>query len=220
MSLKDFFISLPTMDQVSVSRFYIPGYTESLTLFSEVRVVFSPDWLQGVSEELKAYFIKAGFPCYMVPIFRGGSCYGFVVKGHGKLTPKFCTNEMIPGCERLREGGIVVFVEGFKDAYCPMVACKGLSAVVLPMLTSLPRRAFLGWLKTLKCRVVFIPDNDDHVLDHSARFNELCGKEQVTGRVFRLDGIKDFGTFFESSGGRVASLQEAKRLRGFICRGV
>jgi hypothetical protein len=217
MSFKDFFIALPLIDQVPVSQFYIPGYTESLQLFSEVRIVPSEDWLQGVSEELKAYFIKVGFPCYMVPVFRDSFCYGFVVKGFGKMTPKFCTNEMVPGCERLHGGETVILVEGFKDTYCPVVACRGIPAVVLPMLTALPGRALLKWLGLLGCRVIFIPDNDEHVADHSARFNELCGREKTAGSVFRLSGIKDFGTFFESSDGRGEALREAKELRGMVC---
>jgi hypothetical protein len=43
MPIKDFFVSLPTIDQVSVLQFYIQGYTESLRLFSEVRVIPSGD---------------------------------------------------------------------------------------------------------------------------------------------------------------------------------
>jgi hypothetical protein len=220
MPLKDIFVAIPTIDQVLVSQFYIPGYTESLRIFSEVRVVPSGDWLEGVSEIFKSYFIKVGFPCYLVPIFQGGACYGFVVKSFGKFTPRFCTNDLLPGCERLRGGEVVIFVEGFKDCFCPMLACKGLSAVVLPMLTALPGRALLGRLKSLGCRVVFVPDNDENFLDHVARFSELCGREQIGGSVFCLEGIKDFGDFFGSLDGRAAALREAKRLRRFICQSV
>lgn len=214
------FVVAPAIDQDIVSQFYIPGYTESLRLFSEVRVIPSLEWLDsGVSEELKSYFIKAGFPCYMVPIFRERSCYGFVAKSFGKMTPRFCTNEFIPGCERVKGGETVVFVEGFKDAYIPLVACRGLPVVVLPMLTALPRKALLGWLKGMGCRVVLVPDNDEHFSGHSARFSELCGSVQVPGSIFRLSGVKDFGDFFES-GQRASALQEAKRLRSFICQGI
>jgi hypothetical protein len=216
VSLKDFFISLPGIDQVSRSQFYIQGYTEALGLFSEVRVVFSPDWLQEVSEELKSYFMKVGFPCYLVPIFREHNCYGFVVKGLAKLTPKFSTNELAPGCERLKRGQVVILVEGFKDCYVPMMAFRGDFVTVLPMLTSLPTKALLGMLNDLDCRVILVPDNDGHAGNHSARFSELCGKVQVRGSVFRTEGIKDFGDFFLPEF-RQTALAEARRLRRFVC---
>jgi hypothetical protein len=219
MSFKDVFVALPTIDQVNTSSFYIHGYSQALCLFSEVRVVYSADWLQGMSEELKAYFIKVGFPNFVVPIFRGYNCYGFVVKGFGKMTPKFCTNELLPGCERLKGGEIVVLVEGFKDCYLPMLACKGLPVVVLPMLTAVPSKELMGALKVSGCRIVSVPDNDEHVANHSARFMELCGKVQIAGTIFNISGVKDFGGFFDPES-RVQAMAEAKRLRGFICSSI
>jgi hypothetical protein len=86
------------------------------------------------------------------------------------------------------------------------------------MLTALPSKALLGLLKTLGCRVVLVPDNDEHMADHTARFSELCGRVQIKGSVFRMEGVKDFGDFFVPEFRRQA-LVEAKRLRGFVCTG-
>jgi hypothetical protein len=54
--------------------------------------------------------------------------------------------------------------------------------------------------------------------DHSARFSDLCGSVQIPGRIFHLEGMKDFGGFFESVEGRALALREGKRLRSFICQ--
>jgi hypothetical protein len=215
MGLKEFFLSLPLIDQVPANQFYVPGYTESLKLFSEVRVVLSDEWLQGVPHDLQDYFYKVGFPCYFVPIFAGRSGFGFVVKGFGKYTPRFATNMLLPGCERLKGKEIVILVEGFKDAYLPMLSCRGLPVVVLPMLTAVPSKDLLSLLGQYKCRVVMVPDNDDQAGGHLARFYELCGKTGLNGRQFRLSQVGDFGDFFRPEL-REAALLEAKKLRGFI----
>jgi hypothetical protein len=188
-------------------------------LFSEVRVVLSDEWLQGVPHDLQDYFYKVGFPCYFVPIFTGRNCFGFVAKGAGKYTPRFATNMLLPGCERLRGDGkeTVVFVEGFKDAYLPMLSCKDLPVVVLPMLTAVPSESLLSLLRQYGCRVVMVPDNDDNAGNHLSRFYELCGKTGVKGSQFRLSQVGDFGDFFRP-GSREAALKEAKKFRGFISR--
>jgi hypothetical protein len=215
MGLKEFFLSLPLIDQVSAEQFYVPGYTESLKLFSEVRVVLSDEWLQGVPHDLQDYFYKVGFPCYFVPIFTKRNCFGFVTKGFGKYTPRFATNMLLPGCERLGGKETVVFVEGFKDAYLPMMSCKDLPVVVLPMLTAVPSKDLLSMLGQYDCNVVMVPDNDDLAGGHLSRFYELCGKTGARGFQFRLSQVGDFGDFFKPEL-REKALQEARKLRGFI----
>jgi hypothetical protein len=215
MGLKEFFLSLPLIDQVPINQFFVPGYTESLKLFSEVRVVLSDEWLQGVPYELQDYFYKVGFPCYFIPIFTVRSCYGFVAKGFGKHTPRFSTNMLLPGCEKITGGETVVLCEGFKDCFLPMLACKDLPVVVLPMLTAVPSKDLLSLLASYGNSVIFVPDNDDHAGNHLARFFELCGKTGVNGFQFRLSQVGDFGDFFETEL-RGRALQEAKKLRSFV----
>ena len=213
MDFRGFFNALPLLHQVDIYHFYIKGYTEALQNFSEVRVVLLGEWLSGVPDNLKEYFFRVGFPCYIIPIFQGSNCYGFVVKGFNKETPKFCTNMLLPGCERITGGEIVVFVEGFKDSYVPMVALKDLPVVVVPMLTSVPSKELLEALKGANCSVLFVPDADSYIGNHKARFFELCGKIGIHGDVFELGGgAKDFGDFFDP-GLRTGVLIEGKRLR-------
>ena len=217
MALRDFFSALPLLNQVNRYHFYIPGYTEALGYFSDVRVVLSEEWLSGVPHDLQDYFYKVNFPCYMVPIFRGTDCYGFVVKGFTKMTPRFCTNALLPGCERIQGGELVVLVEGFKDAYTPMLVSKGLPVVVVPMLTAIPSREFLGWLKEMGCSVLYVPDNDSRIGEHSARFSELIGSVGVRGAIHKLVGIKDFGDCFVSNDIiHKAVLEEGRTLRGVL----
>jgi hypothetical protein len=204
------------MDQVDPYYLYIKGYTESLRLFSGVRVVLSEDWLQGVPGDLQDYFFKVKFPLYFIPIFVNRNCYGFVVKGFSKHTPRFATNLYLPGCERIKGGETVVLVEGFKDAYVPMLACRGLHAVVVPLLTAVPSVGLMGYFHSLGCRVVIVPDNDEHRGDHLGRYYEICGRERMPAGCFDLRGLKDFGEVFDSPESKAIALAEGKRLREML----
>jgi len=215
MDFKGFFSNLPLLSQVDLYHFYIEGYTESLKLFSEVRVVLGEDWLSGVPLELQEYFYKVHFPCYFIPIFQNSDCYGFVVKGFSKMTPRFCSNHLLPGCERIKGGELVILVEGFKDAYLPLLSCKGLPVVVIPMLTSIPSKEFLCYLNSMGCSVLFIPDNDVHKQEHSARFFELAGKVGIKSYRYDVLGVEDFGDFFNPVLRDVA-LEQAKVFRGYV----
>jgi hypothetical protein len=215
MDFKDFYSVLPLASQVDPYHFYVPGYTESLRLFSEVRVVLNEEWLSGVPYDLKDYFFKVQFPCYFIPIFRGSECYGFVVKGFSKMTPRFCTNMLLPGCERINGGELVILVEGFKDAYLPMLACEGLRVVVVPMLTSVPSKELLSFLAAMQCLVLYVSDNDEHRAGHSARFFELAGHIGVRVNKFDLRSLEDFGDFFLPSK-RDQAVIEARSLRSVV----
>jgi len=212
MAFRDFFSGLPLITQVDPYHFYIEGYTESLRLFSDVRVILGEDWLAGVPYDLQDYIFKVNFPCYFIPIFTGSDCYGFVVKGFSKMTPRFCTNYLLPGCEHIKGGEMVVLVEGFKDAYLPSQVLNDLPVVVIPMLTSVPSKEFLCYLKSMSCSVLFIPDNDTYAQDHSSRFFELSGKVGVKAYKYCVEGIGDFGDFFNPALRGVA-LEQAKALR-------
>ena len=217
MGLRGFFSSLPLISQVDRYYFYIPGYTESLGYFSEVRVVLSEEWLDGVPFDLQDYFFRVGFPNYFIPIFRGNDCYGFVVKSFNKMTPRFSTNAMMPGCERINGGELVVLVEGFKDVYIPLLVSEGLPVVVIPLLTALPGRELLGFFKQMGCSVLYIPDNDSRIGDHSARFSELIGSVGVRGSIHKLGVVKDFGDFFSADYViRQSAVQEGRRLRHLL----
>ena len=216
MGFRDFFSTLPLVSQVPRRQFYVKGYTEALSLFSDVRVVLNEEWMSGVPHDLLEYFYRVKFPCYFIPIFRENNCFGFVVKGFSKETPRFCTNNMLlPGCERIKGGEVVVLVEGCKDCMIPMLALKGLYAVVIPMLTAVPSREFLGFLKEMKCTVVYASDNDEYRANHTARFYELCGKIGLLCFIYDLKGSKDFGDFFDIST-RDSVLSEGKRLREVV----
>ena len=221
MNLRDWFTTLPLLSQVNKYQFYIPGYTEALSLFSEVRVVMGEDWISGVPSDLQQHFYKVKFPCYFIPIFVGENCYGFVLKGFSKTTPRFCTNLLLPGCEKIKGGEIIVLVEGIKDCYIPMLACKGLPVVVIPLLTSVPSLGLLEFLRDAGCRVLYIPDSDDHVSNHKARFFELCGKAGIKSGFYELPSngsvcaFKDYGDFF-SPNLRTLVLNDAKRLRSYL----
>jgi len=216
VNFRDFFSALPSLSQVDLYHFYVKGYTESLKLFSDVRVVLNEDWLSGVPYELQDHFFKVNFPCYFIPIFRGTDCYGFVVKGFSKCTPRFCTNSLLPGCERITGGELVILVEGFKDAYLPMLACQGLPVVVIPMLTSVPSKELLTFLHSMGCSVLFVSDNDEHRANHSARFFELAGRVGLKAIKFDLMGsVEDFGDFFLPSR-RERAVMEAHSLRSAI----
>jgi len=215
VGFRDFFSTLPLISQVDPYHFYINGYTESLKLFSDVRVILNEEWLGGLPFDLQDHVYKVNFPCYFVPIFRGSDCYGFVVKGFTKSTPRFCTNFFLPGCEKIQGHEVVILVEGFKDAYLPMLACKDLPVVVLPMLTAVPSKELLCFLHSMNCSVVFISDNDAHRHNHVARFFELCGKEGIKASRFDTFEIEDFGDFFNSAC-RLKALEEAGSLRGWV----
>ncbi|MCL2129052.1 MAG: hypothetical protein FWH35_01695 [Treponema sp.] len=197
MVFRDFFSALPLLHQVDPYRFYVPGYSEALSLFSDVRVVLDESWLSGVPSDLQDYFFITNFPCFFIPIFTGKNCYGFVLKGFRKETPRFCTNMLLPGCERIKGGELVVLCEGMKDCFVPLYVSKGLPVVVVPLLTSVPSRDFLGFLKSMNCSVLFIPDNDERRGNHTARFYELIGSVGIMGSVYNLNpSFKDFGDVF------------------------
>jgi len=198
----DFFRSLPKISSVPFSRFYIPGYSETLLhTFSDVRVVLSQEWLSGCPAELHDYAYRTYFPTYFVPIFLGETCYGFVLRGGSvKFTPRFCTNYLLPGCESVTPGNRVVLVEGFKDAYTLRRA--GVSAI--PMLGSMPPSGILGWFQSMGVSVVFVPDFDDaEVQSNQVRgFTDKAIKAKLCFRVlaFPCGGpAGDLGDFFSAN---------------------
>jgi len=215
MGLFEFYQSLPSIESITPYQFYIKGYTEALKQFSDVRVVLSEEWLQGVPLDLRDYFYRVGFPNYFIPIFLQEDCFGFVLKGFSKETPRFGTNMLLPGCERIMPGGLVLLVEGIKDTYLPLQACRGLPVTVLPMLTAVPGRELLAWFKEHNCAVLYVPDNDDRRADHVSRFAEVCGKVGIRNSLFLLEQVGDFGEFFETTK-RIAVLEEGKRLRKLV----
>jgi len=215
MDFRDFFSSLPLVSQVDPYRFYVPGYTESLKLFSDARVIMGEEWLSGMPYDLQDYAFKVQFPCYFIPIFKGSDCYGFVMKGFSKFTPRFCTNALLPGCEHITGGELIILVEGFKDAYLPMLACRNMPVVVIPMLTSVPSKELLAFLHSMGCSVLFVSDNDSHRANHLARFFELAGSVGIKASKFDLRSLEDFGDFFLTSK-RDQAVIEAHSLRDVV----
>jgi hypothetical protein len=212
MDLGTLYAQLPKMDDVPVQRFYVPGYTEALRMYKGVRIVLDVSWLTGLEESLKAYFIEAGFPCYFIPICVQHDCYGFVVKSFGKRTPVFCTTFYRPNMEFVTKESVVCMVEGIKDSYILLKA--GLT--VVPTLASIPSKAVLEFYRDLGCRVVFIPDHDEHEQDFISQFQVKCSKlTPRLGRysIFTMEGPVglDFGDFFKPEC-RLLVLANAKRL--------
>jgi hypothetical protein len=199
--LQHFYESLPSLS--AVSSFYIPGYTEALSFFSGVRVIPHSSFIEGTDMMVfkKYFFALKALPVYFIPIFRKRKCYGFVLRGaEVKFTPRFCTNFLLPGCERIENGDIVFIVEGLKDSG-PLLM---LGVKTIPCLTSAPSVELLRWLKLKNCKVYIIPDWDEHLKEHVQVIRERL---QEAGYVeFRKDffihilaqrGVKcDLGDFF------------------------
>jgi hypothetical protein len=199
--LLSFYQSLPSIE--AVSNFYIKGYTESLKLFSGVKVVPHSDFIESsdAKQFSKLFFAIRQLPCYFVPIFVGRSCYGFVLRSAAeKFTPRFNTslNRYVPGCEGIQAGDTVFMCEGFKD--CGPLRLLGLKAI--PFLTAVPTLELLKWLKTLNCKVVIIPDNDTHRDTHvqqiAKRFKDSGFVNKQDWFWYPLSGVKDTGEFFDS----------------------
>ena len=200
VSVVDFFRQLPRLAD-TLPGFYVPGYTESLETFSEVRVIPSAEWLSGCPAELHDYAYRTYFPTYFVPIFLGETCYGFALRGGSvKFTPRFCTNFLLPGCERVTAGCRVVLVEGFKDAY----TLRRAGVLAIPMLGSMPPSGILGWFQSMGVSVVFVPDFDDAgVQSNQVRgFTDKAAKAKLCFNVlaFPCGGpAGDLGDFFSGS---------------------
>ncbi len=121
----------------------------------------------------KYFFALKGFPVYFIPIFRDRKCYGFIMRGSiEKFTPRFCTTFLNPGCERIIDGCTVFMAEGIKDVG-PLLS---LGLISVPMLTAVPNLLLLKWFKHKHCRVIIVPDCDEHTRGHikqiAKRFKE------------------------------------------------
>jgi hypothetical protein len=167
--LANFYQSLPRPGDVP--GFYIHGYTEALKYFSGVRVVPHSTFIEGTDAmQFKRYFMALkSLPVYFIPIFQERKTYGFVLKsGAVKFTPKFCTCELLPGCERVKDRDTVFMAEGIKDVGPLLMA--GYKAV--PMLTAIPSVGLLKRFKGMGCKVVIIPDCDTHLREHVKRMGQ------------------------------------------------
>ena len=179
--LRSFYMSLPTLK--GCKDFYVPGYTEALTLFSDVRVVPNSCYIEGTDAAAfrKYFFAMKSLPVYWIPIFYDRKCYGFVLKNNTvKVSVRFKVSDVfsVPGIERVRRGSLVFMAEGLKDVG-PLLS---LGYVSLPMLTSVPSLSLLMWLREQGCKVVVVPDHDEHERKHLTQI----------GRRFRAAGFEGF----------------------------
>jgi hypothetical protein len=163
--LIDDFIKLPKMISVPRTTLYIRGYTEALSFYSDVRVIPNEDWLQGeLRLLLRKHLRLVKPPLYLIPVFRDNNCYNFVLKGAEKYTPRvresssYLSSGFVPGIERIQKGDVVVFCEGFKDSFIFL----RLGMKCLPMLTSNPSFKLLQFFKSLNCKLIFVPDNEEN----------------------------------------------------------
>lgn len=192
MDMGEFYRSLCLLEK---SDFYVRGYTEALALYTGVRVVPDISYISGLSEDHRRYFISVGFPCYFIPIInRLNSCFGYVLKGREKKTPRNCTNFLLPGTDGVYENDIVVLVEGIKDSY--ILRKIGLKAI--PMLTSNPSEALLWWFRSHNNKVLFIPDNDMYLQRSVDNFVKKAKNVKLEYYIHKIDGVKDLGEVFDS----------------------
>jgi hypothetical protein len=212
--MKQFYTVLPTIAEMP--SFYVRGYTESLKLFTGVRVVPSVDFLTEVPYELRANFHKVGFPCYFIPIIDKQNCYGFVLKGVKKFTPVFCTNFRMPGLELVKPQDTVCIVEGFKDAY--LLLASGIPT--LPSCKAMVSKKMLSYLQSIHCRVLFIPDNDKNKQKFSEGFIRLAKMVRIAYKVFDLQDVGDLGEFFDDPSQnpycRQRSIEQVRRIREVV----
>lgn len=206
MTLLELYSSLPTIEQVP--SFYVPGYTESLKTYTGVRVIPDPSFIDGVSKVDLTYLKSVGFPCYFIPLMLHNNCYGYVLKGREKKTPRRHTKNVFPGQTEVTENDVVCLVEGFKDSY--LLRKIGIHAI--PMLTSEPCKELLTYLETYHCRLVFIPDNDQFRSNFIESFKKSISNFEIPYFIYKLDGVKDLGDFFLPEL-RDLALVQAKKIR-------
>lgn len=201
---ESFYLSLPQYGTVAVPG--IPAYTKSLELYNGVRVVPDESFVETVSSKDLGYFKSVGFPCYFIPIFRGSECYGYVLKGLEKKTPSSSGWLHNPGIERIKKGCTVWLVEGIKDSYLPL-KCK---QVCVPMLSSGVTAKLLSFLRSMECKVVYVPDNDEHRQQFLSGFykkledanKDIPGEHsapKLKAIWVRLTAAKDLGDYFDAT---------------------
>lgn len=208
MSFLSFYQKLPTIDQFP---FYIKGYTEALKTFKGVRVIPNASFLTDFPSQFHSFAFSTSFPSYFLPLFMGENCYGFVLKGPTKKrTPQFSTVPLLPGLNEVKPNSIVLLCEGFKDVY--LLRMMGLTA--LPILTAVPSQGVLRYLARLRCRVIFVPDNDETRETHILSFEKVISSLQTALHysVFHITGTKDLGGVFDSENDRTWALFNAKVL--------
>ena len=211
MQLLEFYESLPSLEMVP--QFYVKGYTEALKTYRGVRVIPDMSYIEGLPKTHKDYLKAAGFPCYFIPHIKNNYLYGYTVKSYGKRTPRKEVSgyNYLPGYEDVKEGSTIVFVEGIKDSYLPRTA----KLLTLPMCTSSIPTNLLRELAAIHCRIIYCPDNDEHRNNSIVNLTKKLNTEsfRIPMEVFYLQGIKDFGEFFDSPAQRAQALSEVKRLR-------
>ena len=204
MSLLEVYTSLPKPNK---DLLHVPYYTESLSTFTGVRVFPSEGYLEGLPPDLVRSASLVGFPCFVVPIHSSGRCYGLVLKGRGKPTPRYGNTARLCGWESIAPGSTVVLVEGFKDAYI----LRRMGVVALPLLTSMPSARTLSLLSSLSCKVVYVPDNDSYGQRNAETYITKASSARIKPLVFRLSGVSDLGDVFDPRLKR-AAISEASRL--------
>jgi hypothetical protein len=152
--LFDMYMSLP---DPSDRLLYIKGYTEALSFVKGVKVVPSQALYEEIPFRFRRLFDTIQLPCYYIPIKKGSVHYGFILKGLGKETSRFCTYYPFFNLDALLSSRPYVFVvEGVKDA--GIFLSRG--QPVLGMLTSGMSEEHAGIFAEHGKVPVFVPDND------------------------------------------------------------
>lgn len=204
MSLLEVYTSLPKPNK---DLLHVPCYTESLSTFSGVRVLPSETYLDGLPPDLVRSASLVGLPCFVIPIHSAGRCYGIVLKGRGKPTPRYGNTARLCGWESVAPGSTVVLVEGFKDTYI----LRRMGVLALPLLTSMPSARTLSLLASMACKVVYVPDNDSYGQRNAETYMAKASSAGIEPLVFRLSGVSDLGDVFDPRLRR-AAICEASRL--------
>lgn len=211
MTLLEFYSSLPTLEQMP--GFYVPGYTEALKTFPGVRVIPDPSFVEGMGKADSIYLLsnQLTWPRYFIPLMLGNNCYGYVLKGREKRTPRRHTKNVFPGQTEVVSRDVVCLVEGIKDAYL----LRAIGIHCIPMLTSEPCKELLVYLETKQCQLVFIPDNDQYRDNFIESFKKSISNFEIPYFIYKLEVVKDLGDFFLPEL-RDAALQNAKKIHKIV----
>lgn len=205
MNLLEFYSSLPTLEQVS--SFYVPGYTEALKTYLGVRVIPDATFLDGLDQDDVKYLKSCSFPVYFIPLMLGNNCYGYVLKGREKRTPRKHTKNVFPGQCQVLPNEPVCLVEGIKDSYL----LRALKIPTIPMLTSEPCDELLSYFEQHHCPVIFIPDNDIYREQFIKAFKNKISTKKIPYYVYKLEVVKDLGDYFLPEL-REPAMNQAKRI--------
>ena len=216
--MRDFYTSLPTLEQVDFSKIdnLSSPYLQCFKQYKGVRVLPDESYVPTVPGPLQAFVDKVRIPCYVMPLYIKDQCYGFLLRSvhppQGdlyKMTPRFCTLPfLLPGVSDIKKGDTVYIQEGLKDSF--LLRHKGLKTI--SMMSSGIGESVYKLLSQLNCKVVITPDYDEEAqwLIFVESFIKQCVKYKIPYRIHKLSLVNDLGQFFD--GKPKEAIQEVKAI--------